>query len=38
MSSAGVIIANHMVEHPYMLAKEQDESESNGLIALKKSC
>ena len=36
MSSAGVIIANHMVEHPYMLAKGQDESELEWINRLEK--
>ena len=28
MSDAGVIIANHMVEHPYMLEREYSESDA----------
>ena len=28
MADAGVIIANHMVEHPYMLARNQNENEA----------
>lgn len=28
MSEAGVVIANHMVEHPYMLDREEGESDS----------
>lgn len=31
MSEAGVIIANHMVEHPYMLDREEDETDAEWL-------
>jgi len=34
MSEAGVIIANHMVEHPYMLDKDPEESEIQWLSRL----
>ena len=36
MSSAGVIIANHMVEHPYMLDRGQDESDVEWINRLEK--
>ncbi|MEQ8313747.1 MAG: polysaccharide deacetylase family protein [Gammaproteobacteria bacterium] len=35
MSDAGVLIANHMVTHPYMLEREQGESESAWLNKLR---
>ena len=31
MSEAGVIIANHMVEHPYMLTRNEDEDDDSWL-------
>lgn len=31
MSDAGVLIANHMVTHPYMLTRNQDESDADWL-------
>ena len=34
MSEAGVIIANHMVEHPYMLDKDPGESEAQWISRL----
>ena len=34
MSEAGVIIANHMVEHPYMLDKDLGESEAQWISRL----
>ena len=34
MSDAGVIIANHMVEHPYMLEKQPQESQNDWLNRL----
>ena len=34
MSDAGVIIANHMVEHPYMLEKQPQESHNDWLNRL----
>ena len=34
MSKAGVIIANHMVEHPYMLDREQEESAAEWISRL----
>lgn len=34
MSEAGVIIANHMVEHPYMLDREGNESDSEWISRL----
>ena len=36
MSEAGVIIANHMVEHPYMLDKDPEESEIQWISRLEK--
>ena len=35
MSNAGVLIANHMVDHPYMLDKEPEESETAWLARRK---
>lgn len=35
MSDAGVIIANHMVDHPYMLEARGDESDSQRLTRLR---
>ena len=36
MSEAGVIIANHMVEHPYMLDRDQGESDAEWINRLEK--
>lgn len=36
MSDAGVIIANHMVDHPYMLEAEETESDEQRLARLRK--
>jgi len=35
MADAGVVIANHMIDHPYMLERLQDESESAWLARLR---
>jgi peptidoglycan/xylan/chitin deacetylase (PgdA/CDA1 family) len=35
MSDAGVIIANHMIDHPYMLKMEDNESASQRLVRLR---
>lgn len=36
MSDAGVIIANHLVEHPYMLTRHQGESDSDWIERLRR--
>ena len=35
MSDAGVLIGNHMIDHPYMLAREQGETEQQHLQRLR---